>query len=371
MVYKYYLDESGNTGDLIGNKFDLSFGNQPIFTLACIGISNEQHFSEKIDRLKIKHNIKSEELKSSNLYFSNPSFLLDVAKLISNERHPILVELVDKKYCIATAIVNHHIWPPYFSGDESTGKIQLIRNGLADYITHNLPENCYKAFFEVCQNPSETSLLSSMENLKAFFSSKYHEIGFAELTVMSIDETIDDYNVIKSQEGINEAVKKFIPIPDKMKNGSNVNLLPHVHSIFNLIARLNKHHLKEIGKLTLYHDNQRDFDDILIYSKELLENRNQEYSGPPVANSDFNLKNKLNLEFIDSKNSIGVQLADLLAGYFNRYINGLIYKKVSIDKIYDDIFWEFRKNFRPASPLGVNFVIPESNQQLVFRKFQL
>lgn len=371
MAHKYYLDESGNTGDLITSKVDLNFGNQPIFTLACIGISNEKHISEKINNLKLKHEIECEELKSSDLYFSKPLFLLDIAKLITVERCPILVELVDKKYCVATAIVNHHIWPPYFSGDESTGQIQFIRNGLADYITNNLPNDCYEAFFRACLNPSEENLLSSMETLKSFFFSKIDEIDFAELTVKAIEETIDDYRVIKSQGDTEEAIKKFIPIPDQMKNGKSINLLPHVHSIFNLIARLNKYHLKEIKGLILHHDIQNEFDDILIYSKEILESKDQDYDGPPVTNSDFNLLEQFELKFVDSKNSIGIQIADLLAGYFNRYINGAFYKKVNLDEVYDNIFWELRKNFRPMSPLGVNFVVPQSNQQIIFRKFNL
>ena len=370
MSYNYYLDESGNSGDLIGKKVDLTFGNQPIFTLACIGVSNEEVLSKHVNELKVKHKLDDAELKSSELYFTNPKFLLDIAKLISNLRLPILVELVDKKYCIATGIVNHQIWPPYFTGDEFNGEVQYIRNGLADYMSTNLTNECYEHFFESCKKPSEKNLIKSMGALSSFFKSKSNSIDFAEITVTSIEETIDDYNIFKSRVGESEAVKKFIPIPDSMKNGKALHLLPHVHSIFNVIGRLNKYHLKELGNVNLHHDKQEEFDDVLIYSKEVLENSELDGKGPPVFHSDFDVTSNLNLKFVDSERSIGIQVADLVAGYFNRYINGSLYKEVEVDAIYHDIFMQFRNNFHPMSPLGVNFVIPQSKQQIIFSKFK-
>ncbi|WP_157822467.1 DUF3800 domain-containing protein [Psychromonas sp. Urea-02u-13] len=370
MSYNYYLDESGNSGDLIGKKVDLTFGNQPIFTLACIGVSNEEVLSKHVNELKVKHKLDDAELKSSELYFSNPKFLLDIAKLISNLRLPILVELVDKKYCITTGIVNHQIWTPHFTGDESNGEIQYIRNELADYMSANLTSECYEFFFDSCKNPSEKNLIKSMDTLSSFFKSKSNSVDFAELTVSSIEETIDDYRLFKSNVGENEAVKKFIPIPDSMKNGKAIHLLPHVHSIFSVIGRLNKYHLKELGNVILHHDKQEEFDDVLIYSKEVLENSEPDVKTPPVFNSDYDVTSNLNLKFVDSERSTGIQIADLVAGYFNRYINGLLYKEVEIDAVYHDIFMQFRNDFHPMSPLGVNFVIPKSKQQIIFSKFK-
>jgi len=39
---KYYIDESGNTGDLVMTEENLNFSSQEYFTLSCIGISDEQ-----------------------------------------------------------------------------------------------------------------------------------------------------------------------------------------------------------------------------------------------------------------------------------------------------------------------------------------
>ena len=364
------MDESGNTGDLIGRSDDLNFANQPIFTLSCVGISDIEKVEDFISKLKCTHGLKDGELKSSDLYFEKPEVFLELAKFISEERLPILVELVQKKYCLSTSIVDHHIFPPYYMPVDSDGQAQYIRNVLADYLTFNLPDNVYKSFFKVCKDPSETKLLSSMNVLKAFFEGNQLNSDFAETTVNMIVESIDDYHVMKSKIGEGKAIKKFIPLPDLTGKGVSIRLLPHVHSIFNIIARLNKYHLKNLNNVTLFHDKQNDFEHILIYCKEHLENAEISEKFPNIINSDFEVTEKLTLEFVDSEYNVGIQIADLLAGFFNRYINGLLYKELDIDEVYHSVFQEFRKNFNPMSPLGVNFVIPVSRQQAIFRKFK-
>lgn len=67
MKHKYYLDESGNSGDLISRKGTLNFGNQPIFTLSCVGIEDFNNINAFVDHLKVKHGIEDIELKSDEL----------------------------------------------------------------------------------------------------------------------------------------------------------------------------------------------------------------------------------------------------------------------------------------------------------------
>lgn len=371
MNYNYYLDESGNSGDLIGKSESLSFGNQPIFSLACLGVEDESSLNDFFQTLTNKYELEEDELKSTDLYFKKPEVFLDLATFISQNSIPVLVEVVDKKYCIATQIVNHNIMPPYFMPDESDGRAQIIRNGLADFIATSLPDDLFKKYYSVCKERTESSLISFMTELKNFFeiNSNPNKINdFHGLTVKMIEESIDDYKVMKKKLNESKAIEKFIPIPEYTEKGLRINLLPHVHSIFNLMARLNKFHSKNINNVNLYHDKQAEFKHILTQSKECIETANID-NIPPINNCDFDFVEKLNLKFLDSEESGGVQAADLVAGFFNRYINGLLYKKLEIDDIYHSIFYEFRKNFRPSSPLGVNFVLPESKQNIIFRMF--
>lgn len=371
LSFSYYMDESGNTGDLISRSEDLKFSGQPIFTLSCVGISDIKKVEDFISRLKLNHDLEDSELKSSELYFNKPEVFLDLARFITNERLPILVELVDKKYCVSVSMVNHHIMPPYYMPKEAEldGSAQFIRNGVADYLTSKINDSAFKEFCKACKEPSEINLLSSMSKLKSLFNGEDQQSDFYQLTVKSIDETIDDYQVMKSKVGEEDAIKKFIPVPDTTEKGVSIKLLPHVHCIYSIIARLNKYHLKNISDVTIFHDKQNDFDFILTSCKEHIVNTEFNETIPPVHHSDYDILENIKLEFVDSKHSSGIQIADLLAGFFNRYINGLLYKNVHIDDVYHSIFREFRKSFHPMSPLGVNFVIPESKQQIVFRKF--
>lgn len=51
----YFIDESGNTGDLILGGETLSFGGQPYFGLGCLGVRNLAEFERDITVLKAKH----------------------------------------------------------------------------------------------------------------------------------------------------------------------------------------------------------------------------------------------------------------------------------------------------------------------------
>lgn len=371
MNYNYYLDESGNSGDLIGKSESLSFGNQPIFSLACLGVEDESSLNDFFQSLTDKYELDEDELKSTDLYFKKPEVFLDLATFISQYSITLLVEVVDKKYCIATQIVNHNIMPPYFMPDESERKAQFIRNGLADFLATSLPDDLFKKYYSVCKARTERSLINFMTELKNFFEIKSNPNNindFHGLTVKMIEESIDDYMVMKERFNESKALERFIPIPDYTEKGLRINLLPHVHSIFNLMARLNKYHIKNVNNVNLYHDKQSEFKHILTQSKEYIESQNIE-NIPHIDNCDFDFVEKLNLQFLDSKQSGGVQAADLVAGFFNRYINGLLYKELEVDDIYHSIFFEFRKNFIPSSPLGVNFVLPESKQNIIFRMF--
>ncbi|OXX60562.1 DUF3800 domain-containing protein [Vibrio sp. V15_P4S5T153] len=370
-MYNYYLDECGNTGDLLKKRFDLKFAGQPLFALSCIGIDQTEEIDKFVKQLQEEYGIDT-ELKSSELYKNNPEFFLKLAEYIVNNRMPLLVELVDKKYCITTSIVNHHILPPYIMPDESDGEIQHYRNVIAGYLAFNLPEENFKKFNDACLLCTEESVLDAMISLRDFFSAKKCEMEGASKLV---EESVDDYMIMKGRHGEEKALKMFVPIPDESSKGKrknkrkNIKLLPHIHCIYNIVGRLNKYHLGDIGSVTLYHDVQDDYDDIFSNNVESLKDFKKSDNEPPIINADFDINESMPLIFTDSEGSTGVQVADLLAGFFVRYINDYFYKGIEVDDIYHKIFYEFRKSFHFNSPLGVNFVLPLSIREQIFHKF--
>ena len=59
MEKKFYIDESGNTGDLIITKNNSNFSSQEYFTLACISLNDAEldEINEYIKKLKLKYKI--------------------------------------------------------------------------------------------------------------------------------------------------------------------------------------------------------------------------------------------------------------------------------------------------------------------------
>lgn len=63
----FYMDESGNTGDIAATSNKLDFGGQPVFSLAAIGIPNEESLGQALITLRRKHNVQATELKLSRI----------------------------------------------------------------------------------------------------------------------------------------------------------------------------------------------------------------------------------------------------------------------------------------------------------------
>ncbi|MFA0674100.1 DUF3800 domain-containing protein, partial [Vibrio sp. 10N.222.51.A6] len=150
-----------------------------------------------------------------------------------------------------------------------------------------------------------------------------------------------------------------------------INILPHVHSFFNIIGRLNKYHLGNVENIVLMHDEQRDFDVILEKSKEYIVQNSISKNSPPIPNSDLDVHSDFRLEFVNSNLSSGVQVADLIAGFYARFINDTFYERKRIGSVYVNTFNILVEYQKPLSPLGVNFVLPHHKQQSVFTAFGL
>ena len=211
--------------------------------------------------------------------------------------------------------------------------------------------------------------------LQNFFSSPNCVMVEKNQVTKLIGLSISDFDEACSKLGEEKAVEQYLPIPDllnKSKKKSkikNINILPHVHSFFNIIGRLNKYHLGDIKDIYLFHDEQREFDVILEKSKVFIVNYQNSKNAPPTNNSDLNVCNDFGLSFVNSDSSPGVQVADLLAGFYVRFINDVFYEEKTIDQIYFDIFKILVNYQNHYSPLGVNLVLPHKKQQRVFSTF--
>lgn len=355
-VKSLFIDESGNSGDLIDDKNKLSFGGQPTFSLAGVDISNIPNLEGAVKNLKEKHRVQAPELKASGLYKSKPQFILEIFSLLIQHGSPFFVEVVDKKYYLATSIATHQIIPPYFT-DEKDGKQQVSRNLAANFMALKMPDLHYEDFINSCLNPSEGMLLNSMESIKKFFLSDSEYGVYSK----NIEASVEDYYDLKRLHK-DDAVKKFIPIPDVGKRSQNhlIHLLPHVSSFTNLVARVNLANNRNLEGVSFLHDKQDHFDEILNQIKGQMVCSGAEKISFPTPNSDFHIKTNIDLVFSDSKKTLGVQIADLLAGFFVRYYEGLLSGRISHGDIYHKIYSKLSEGFDQNKSVGVNWVIPPS-----------
>lgn len=266
-------------------------------------------------------------------------------------------------------MLTHQITPAYSLNFNDDLTVEVLNNW-ADYLVNNLPDICYEKFLISCDHPSFENISDSMQELLRFSEERSSNDEAAPFIAKLVRETISDYLEMREEMG-ESANSIFVPIPDHKKNGDSIGLIPHVHSIYSIFARLNKYHIGKMDGLTLHHDQQHELKDILIFCSMNISDPEKSLHLYETDHADYRLSKPVNLDFINSQDHIGIQVADVLAGFVNRYVNGLLYKEINVDEIYNKIFSELRKYNRPKSPLGVNFVIPESRRQIIFDKFSI
>ena len=266
---KYYIDESGTTGDLINKKVDLFFSRQPIFTHACIGVEDDEPVIDSIKKIKSLHRLPDTELKCEDLYFKKPEVILDIAKLIEKERLPIICEVMDKKYNIAISIVNHIIIP-------SSEKFHIFNKRdytqlIADLITRYAEDLCFKQFYALCKEPCEKNLLKTFAIFYDLFKRRKSLLNDNGNILNLIEKRKGEYFKLKNEHGEEICIKWFHPIPDVDTFNNTVALLPNVHSFYHILARINKYHLGDIKEAIIYHDIQKEYSKTLIFCRENIK----------------------------------------------------------------------------------------------------
>lgn len=221
---KVYIDESGNTGDLIQQKIDLTFSNQEIFTLAGISIPDDNFLyleENLIPKLREEYKINTKELKSTTLFLGCPEFISDLLDYIIEENINFFIEVTDKKYFICNSITRYNIYRSAPNDCEKTGIPQIFREIYTDILFNRLDIKGYEFFFKTCKTRDKKSLLDSFDYLLKFASreielehSCYLKIIY-ELMKNNIKQTKDIYEAIEIKE--NNALTYFLPLPDKNK----------------------------------------------------------------------------------------------------------------------------------------------------------
>lgn len=318
MPVTFYVDESGHSGDMVNSGQRYDFHGQPFFALAAVGLTDESIVADEISQLRHVHRIPVGELKSSSLQ-AKPRFVADVIRYLCDESVPLFVELVDKRYFICMNMATFQLIPPCmgFPEDES---LNFLHNTLADFLYHEAPATVLDAFVAACLSPSEESLLASFTQQLAFALANKDDprIGDMARGVMRVvTEAVREYREIAGNDSA--GYLRFLPPPDRNKHDKRVWMLPNLTSFANIYARLNLFYRRRLAGIHVVHDQQLEVDDILRLGKVTAEKPRNAEDIPPTPHSDFRFEEVASFAFAQSHESIGIQLADVLAGAVMRF----------------------------------------------------
>lgn len=311
----FYIDESGNTGGITKKSYASSFDGQRIFSLVALGLISDEDLAEKIKPLIDKYRVKSTEFKASTFYKNLPGFLRELFALIKKEQWPVFIEVVDKKFMLSANVVNSLVLPAHSFLTE-TPQTNYVRNIFAEYIFNHAAKHLFDRFLTICAKPSRTELISVIDEFIAQFTSHDADVSFA--LIQSLLMTKED---LQKPELTSEDIANFLPGADISKRGKTLLMLPNLSSFTNIYARLNLFMKGDLSSVHIFHDEQLQFDDIIEKAKFDVENFPHSGYGYISSNSDYHFRETAKLLFKVSHDSLGIQIADAVAGFSRRYFD--------------------------------------------------
>jgi len=345
----YYLDESGSTGDLV-RAGALGF-EQPVFVLACVGLDDLADLESEIRRLRSLHRVQSAELKST-VVRDKPAFVGDLLDYLHRQHAPVLIEVVDKKFLFCVNLVNQLILPPVGAVDLKPESM-FIRNVFADYLHAHLPQPAMQAYAVACDACSAESIRRVYEALSMWLERRPGD-DITEALRHAVGESRTDFETAV-QEG--EGLGFGLPIPDQSKTNKPFWMLPNLSSFTNIYARINLLHERAVEGITLVHDEQAQFDRILEGGKITTEKLLGLGAHLSLAHSDYGFEQKADLEFRRSAECVGIQVADVLAGFIMRFVQSHLAGDSPVDPRYSETFRFLLTFSDPRRGTGINFML--------------
>jgi hypothetical protein len=125
--------------------------------------------------------------------------------------------------------------------------------------------------------------------------------------------------------------------------------------MLHIYGRLNRYSDGQLAGMSLYHDEQSQFDQALQDGMKLAESGVGE-GLPPQPIADFRFDQKATLSFHVSHSSIGVQVADLLAGMVAYGLKELRKLSSKLSPEWQVAFGDLLEVDGPHRGVGVNIV---------------
>ena len=326
-----YLDESGKTGSMRFSK-DWNFSKQPYFVLCGILIRDNAipQLNEFIKEIRIKYKIQQEMKSTSKIIKKHKNELIEIFYKKQQELGcKLYIEVVNKRYCIATKIVDYSVCPYYDSPsaltEASFEKEKIIKKTLANYIYDTIPDELLGAYVEFFD-----SNIQDVEKLVGLTNKLLLSVS-NPIVAKFIKETLD---TLQHHEKLHIPVHNLFPIVDSYKNEtSTVAVSPQIDCLNSILSKCPKVHI--------VHDNICD-----------LENALKKTAKYYFSETDSNY-----IEFADSKKINILQLCDFWCGIINNSIQEKLNKKNNLDIV---------PILKKIIETRINYVGPFNEQSILF-----
>lgn len=350
----FYVDESGNSGDLVNAGRVLDFGQQPVFALVGIGIDDGDALAVEFDRLRARHRIRSREVKSSALK-NKPGFVTDLIAYLREHGCPIFVEVVDKRFFISATMVNHFVIPPVSGDFDCRPDVIRMKSDVADFLHAFMPATVMRSYIDACTEPSVASTRLAFEALIGWLESRIPRDGNAGFVLQFAVASFADFE--GGAAGSQPNVQDFLPIPDLSKAAKPYWILPNLSSFTNLYARINLFRAREMRGVRIIHDEQLQYDHILDQGKRASEDFADLGLTWPLRHADYSFVQRGELVFSSSDASAGIQAADVLAGSVMRYVQSIVAQAKLPSPESIRTFRSLLELAEPERGTGFNFVV--------------
>lgn len=312
---RYFLDESGTSGDLSRTGAGLDFKHQPIFVLAAVGLDDEDRLGARLAAIRERRFPQATELKSSKGH-ATPAVISELLDGIDALHGGVLLEVMDKRFTLSTTMIDTLILRPLSASDHEP-KALWFRAELAERFHAMASTDVYDAFIQACREPGEASLKAAFRAvLDCFPPGPPREDPANAIRFFALD-SLKDFR--KAGASKPEVQRRFLPLPDAGHTGKDVWILPHLSAFTNLYARINKLRDGRLSDVQIIHDDQPYFAEILRSSKQAAEGLAGNDGVIELARADYRFLESSDLTFTPSTGSSGVQAADLIAGFAMRH----------------------------------------------------
>lgn len=346
MNYNIYIDESGNTGNIeLRDNLEWNYSNQTHFALGAFYM--EDIIAEDIEYkiVQILHKYDSElgtekELKSKAKYKFKNELIDEITKLLLDNKVDFYFDIANKKYKVIMNLVEYCVYP-YFV-DEKNIWDRGKKVNAANFLYKTLPLEIIKRYIDLCQGTydeeeSVQQLIDFLNILDGHYANNNQKVN----PIDSVLQVVKDYK----KYGLN--VDNLFPVKDHNNKGIKESFLPNVDAYNNIIASIGNLRLKRYNTINIYHDEQKQFSQVLMEWTRYLKQNN------------INI-NKL--DFAISKENILIQIADYYTGSIIR-----LYRKIVEYEILNKSDRELIKIIKPL--LGkCNIVAPNNEVEEFFNK---